>query len=297
MSANNCALRMADEQPRVAGRELAVAHQRLHRLGQLQQPHQVGDIRPALADDLRHLLLRVIALLHQRDIAGRFLDRIEVGALHVLDDGEFERLHVGRIDDGDRHLVQAGALRRAPAPLAGDDLEIRRRASRTTIGWMMPRSLIDEASSSSCASVKVRRGLRGLGFNFSIGALRGLRGASVRASAGDGSSPTSPISAARPRPNRLCSAIPAAPDRSATLRFLLSSILDPSSPQKAGHPVASTGVIQSRRTCWIARLRGAMHAARVLADGCYPAAFSARSRWMISVASRKYASLPTHFKS
>ncbi len=31
---------------------------------------------------------------------------------------------VGHLDHDDRHVVQAGALRRAPAPLAGDDLEV-----------------------------------------------------------------------------------------------------------------------------------------------------------------------------
>ena len=30
---------------------------------------------------------------------------------------------VGRFDEDDRDVVQPGALRRAPAPLAGDDLE------------------------------------------------------------------------------------------------------------------------------------------------------------------------------
>jgi hypothetical protein len=81
-------------------------------------------MRAALADDLRDVVLAVVEFLHQRQVAGRLLDRIQVGALHVLDDGEFERLRVGRLHHRDRHLVQAGALRRAPAPLAGDDLEI-----------------------------------------------------------------------------------------------------------------------------------------------------------------------------
>ena len=73
----------------------------------------------------------------------------------------------------DRHVVQAGALRRAPAPLAGDDLEIvvAPRSARTTIGWMMPRSRIEAASSSSSASAKGWRGLRGLARRNSIGTL------------------------------------------------------------------------------------------------------------------------------
>ena len=47
----------ADQQPRVAGRQFARAHEVLHRRRQLQQPQRVGDMRPALADDLRDLVL------------------------------------------------------------------------------------------------------------------------------------------------------------------------------------------------------------------------------------------------
>src|ERR1700758_1676605 len=65
---------------------------------------------------------------------------------------------------------------------------------------MMPRSLIDAASSSSSASGKLRRGLRGLGLRYSIGTRRWVRarsGVVVVAS-----ELTSPMSAARPRPSR-----------------------------------------------------------------------------------------------
>ena len=57
-------------------------------------------------------------------IAGRLFERIEIGALHVLDDRELERFAVADVEHDDRHFVQAGALRRAPAPFAGDDLEV-----------------------------------------------------------------------------------------------------------------------------------------------------------------------------
>jgi hypothetical protein len=58
--------------------------------------------------------------------------------------------------------------------------------------------LIDAVSSLSSASVKLRRGLRGLATMFSIGARRGLRALSAD---GD-SSLTSPINEAKPRPSR-----------------------------------------------------------------------------------------------
>ena len=51
---------------------------------------------------------------HQRAIAFGLFERIEIGALHVFDDGELKRFGVGRLDDDDRHLVQ---VRRA-APRA-----------------------------------------------------------------------------------------------------------------------------------------------------------------------------------
>jgi len=55
-----------------------------------------------------------------------------------------------------------------------DDLELVGRAAhrRTTIGWMIPFSRSDAASSSRSASGKSRRGLRGLGRRNSTGARR-----------------------------------------------------------------------------------------------------------------------------
>src|SRR5215475_5417839 len=69
---------------------------------------------------------------------------------------------------------------------------------RTTIGWITPCCLIEEASSLSSSSENARRGLRGLGLRNSIGTLRWLRGRSTWAA----SPPTSPIRLARPRPKR-----------------------------------------------------------------------------------------------
>src|SRR5215472_1023649 len=64
---------------------------------------------------------------------------------------------------------------------------------------MMPRCLIDAASSSSSASEKLRRGLRGLGLRYSIGTRRWVR---ARSGVVVASALTSPMSAARPRPSR-----------------------------------------------------------------------------------------------
>ncbi len=55
-------------------------------------------------------------------IAGGLFKGIEIGPLHIFNDREFERLAVGGFEQHDGNFVQACALRRAPAPLAGDDL-------------------------------------------------------------------------------------------------------------------------------------------------------------------------------
>ena len=181
--------------------KLAGLHQRLHRLGQLEQPHHVRHMRPALADDLRDLVLAVVEFIHQRQIARRLFDRIEIGALHVLDDGEFERLRVSRFHHRDRHFVQAGALRRAPAPLTGDDLEPVGLAAN---GAHYDR--LDDAALANRLGQLVEFGLgesaaRVARIGFEIFDRRAAWLARIyRRSAI--SSPTSPISDARPRPNR-----------------------------------------------------------------------------------------------
>ena len=76
----------------------------------------------ALADHLGELVLRIAEPLHQLAITARFLDRVEVRPLHVLDNRDLERVLVGKIPDDRRQLVQLSQLRSPPTPLAGDDL-------------------------------------------------------------------------------------------------------------------------------------------------------------------------------
>ena len=64
----------------------------------------------------------VLELGHQAAEAVRFLERRQALALQVLDQRDLERLHVAQVLDENRHAVQLGALRRAPAAFAGDDL-------------------------------------------------------------------------------------------------------------------------------------------------------------------------------
>ncbi len=118
----------ADQRAGVAGRQLAQRDVGLHLGRQFRQPHHVGDVAAALADDLGNLVLAAFEFVGERVIALRLFHTVEVFALHVFDDRDLERVAVADIDRHDRHLVQADDLRRAPAALAGDDLETVLRA-------------------------------------------------------------------------------------------------------------------------------------------------------------------------
>src|SRR5581483_4584821 len=107
---------------RVPGLEPAILDHGLNRCRQPQEAQRVGEMAAALADDLRHLLLRVAEALHQLAVAARLLDGIEVRALYVLDEGELGCLLVAEVAHDCGHVVQRRPLRGPPAPLAGDDL-------------------------------------------------------------------------------------------------------------------------------------------------------------------------------
>ena len=74
-------------------------------------------------DELAERFLGVAIIVEQAAIGLRLLDRVEILALDILEQGDFERLGVAEIADDRRNFVQARLLRRAPAALAGDDLE------------------------------------------------------------------------------------------------------------------------------------------------------------------------------
>ena len=76
-----------------------------------------------LVDELAELLLGMAIFVDQPLIGLRLLDRVEVLALDILDQRDFERFVVAELADDRRDFVQPRPLRRAPAPLAGDDLE------------------------------------------------------------------------------------------------------------------------------------------------------------------------------
>ena len=64
----------------------------------------------ALADDLGDVFLGAFELIGERVIALRLLDRVEILALHVLDDRKLERVAIADVERNDRHFMQAGAF-------------------------------------------------------------------------------------------------------------------------------------------------------------------------------------------
>ena len=91
--------------------------------GKVEQPQQVGDMAPRLVDDPGKLFLGMGKLVDEALIGLRFLDRVEILPLDILDQRNFERLLVGEVADDRRNFVEPRPLRRPPTPLAGDDLE------------------------------------------------------------------------------------------------------------------------------------------------------------------------------
>ncbi len=107
----------------MAGREAALAHMFAHVIGQLEQAHRVRHMLAALADLLSNRFLRAAEAVDQRLVSFRFLHRIEVGALHVLDDCDLEHFAIVHVADDSGNDSEARPARGAPATLARDDLE------------------------------------------------------------------------------------------------------------------------------------------------------------------------------
>jgi hypothetical protein len=106
----------------VAGRQTAVFEHFLYRQGEGEQAERIGDMGPRLADDLGHVFLRAAEVVDHALIATRLFDRGQILALQVLDQRHFERVAVGELAHQRRDLMELRLLRRAPAPLAGDEL-------------------------------------------------------------------------------------------------------------------------------------------------------------------------------
>ena len=180
---------------------------------------------------------------------------------------------VGHLEHDDRHLVQAGALRRAPAPLAGDDLEIVRapRAARTTIGWMMPRSRIEAASSSSSASAKQLARIARIGLQRTRSAP--ALAARARSTACDFVADVADQRGKSAPQSRPCCLFRHGGSSQFVIALRSHRFLSDGAGLIVGHP---------RFRGWIARVDSRMRRSALT-----HAARNSFSRWMISVASRR----------
>ncbi len=90
----------------------------------LEQAKNVRDGRPVLAQTLGQRFLGVSVIANQPVVGLRELDGVEVLALDVLDQRELEGGLDAHVLHDDERVPDAGALKCAPAPLAGDELEL-----------------------------------------------------------------------------------------------------------------------------------------------------------------------------
>ena len=104
--------------------QLAFRQQALRLLAQLQQAQQVGDRRTRTPHSLSDGFMGHAKLVQQTRQSPGLLQGIEVFPLHVLDQRDAHRGLVVQFPHHCRDLVQTRQLGRAPAALAGDDLEL-----------------------------------------------------------------------------------------------------------------------------------------------------------------------------
>ena len=94
---------------------------------QLQQPERVGDLRPGAADAGGQLLVRAAEVVEQLLVGGRLLERVQLAAVQVLQQGVAQQVVVVGVPDDRRDRRQAGLRVARQPPLAHDELVARRR--------------------------------------------------------------------------------------------------------------------------------------------------------------------------
>src|SRR5262249_35837475 len=116
------AVRGAQQRARVAALERVLLDQLLDRGWELQEPQRVRDRDAAASDARRHLIVSEVEVLDELLVRGCFLERVEVGAMDVLDQSVLEGRRVVGGTDQRRDRLQARPSRRPPPPFTGDEL-------------------------------------------------------------------------------------------------------------------------------------------------------------------------------
>jgi hypothetical protein len=68
------------------------------------------------------LILCVAEPVHQLSVSSGLFDRIQIGALNILYYRNLQNIGVAKVANNSRHFVKLRELRRAPPPLAGNNL-------------------------------------------------------------------------------------------------------------------------------------------------------------------------------
>ena len=92
----------------------------LHRGRQVKQAERVGNVRARTADLLRQLLVRRAEIIEKLLVCGGFLQRVELLAVQVLDQGVAQEVGVGDFPDDRGDQLEVGALTGPPSALTHD---------------------------------------------------------------------------------------------------------------------------------------------------------------------------------
>ena len=94
----------------------------LERLWELEELEPAGDGGSWFAEALGELALADLERVEELLVRGGLLERVELGALNILDQGQLEDLRLGDLLDLDRDLFEADQPCGAEAALSGDEL-------------------------------------------------------------------------------------------------------------------------------------------------------------------------------
>ncbi len=110
------------QRPGVAGREHAGCHPSLHGRRQPQQSDHVGDVGAGAPELPGEFLVGGAEVAQELLVGGRFLQRVELLAVQVLQQGVAQHGVVGGVSYDGGDLAEARELGRPPAPFAHDQL-------------------------------------------------------------------------------------------------------------------------------------------------------------------------------
>ena len=87
---------------------------------------QVCDVASALSQCARELFLRMSEPIHKLAVPSRLFDRVQIRALDVFDDRNFQDLKIIVVADHGRYFVNLSKLGGTPASFAGNNLKFLR---------------------------------------------------------------------------------------------------------------------------------------------------------------------------